>query len=186
MNNQFQTPHDVVKYMVNMLPPDISTVLEPTPGVGNIYYECKQRDYDVTAPQDYFLLDKSLSFDAIVMNPPFSKKSLIIDNAPVEYQNIKGMAVGYKILFECMQKSDVVIALMPWYTISDYDVRMRAIKKFGLKSITALPRKTFKYARIQTCILELRKGWREPTNFYVYELMVNGKEYIEKQISNLQ
>ena len=34
--NDFQTPKDVAKYMVNMLPEDIDYVLEPTPGLGTI------------------------------------------------------------------------------------------------------------------------------------------------------
>jgi len=40
-----------------------------------------------------------------------------------------------------------------------------------LKSITILPRKTFKYVRIQTAVFELIKGWQEPTVFEAFELM---------------
>lgn len=59
-----------------------------------------------------------------------------------------------------MKKSDCVIALMPWLTIADSDVRFRALKAYdGLKSLTPLPRKTFQYARIQTCIIELERGY---------------------------
>ena len=67
--------------------------------------------------------------------------------------------------------SDNIIALMPWFTISDSDVRLRFLKSFGLKSITALPRKTFEYARIQTCVFELQKGWNEDTIFRVYDFI---------------
>lgn len=174
--NDFQTPTDVAKYMVNMLPENIDYVLEPTKGLGTIVNELQLKNIKVAAPSDYFLLDKKKTFPAVVMNPPFSSKSAILDNAPKEYLN-SGMKCGYNILFECMQKSEVIIALMPWYTISDSDVRMRAIKTFGLKSITVLPRKTFDYARIQTCVLELRKGWTEETLFHAYEFMHQGKEY---------
>lgn len=67
-----------------------------------------------------------------------------------------------------MEMSDNVIALMPWYTISDSDVRMRYLKDYGIKSLTALPRKTFQYARIQTVIIELEKGYRAETIFRTY------------------
>lgn len=177
--NDFQTPQDVAKYMVSLLPAGVKTVLEPTKGLGTIVNEL--RNYKVTAPADYFNLDPKLKFDAVVMNPPFSSKSAILDNAPDKYQN-SGMKCGYMILYECMMKSDTIIALMPWYTISDSDVRMRAIKKFGLKSITVLPRKTFEYARIQTCILELNKGFTGNTVFNAYEFMMNGKEYREPEL----
>ena len=173
--NIYQTPTDVSKYMVNLLPKNVNTVLEPTAGLGRLKLELENKKYKVNAPEDYFLLKKQ-HFDAVVMNPPFSGKSLIIKNAPLKFHN-KGIKVGYMILWECMQMSDVIIALMPWFTISDSDVRMRQIKKFGLKSITVLPRKTFRYARMQTCILELRKGWSRDNSFHTYENMNNGKEY---------
>ena len=75
------------------------------------------------------------------------------------------MRLGYYILTECMKQSDNVIALMPWFTISDSDVRLRTLKEYGLKSLTALPRKTFQYARIQTVIIELNKGYKKDTIF---------------------
>ncbi|WP_299673291.1 hypothetical protein [uncultured Tenacibaculum sp.] len=173
--NDFQTPTDVAKYMVNMLPSDIVDVLEPTAGLGRIKTELELKGYNVTAPEDYFLLEKK-KFDAVVMNPPFSGKSLIVDNAPLKFHG-KGMQAGYMILWECMQMADTVIALMPWFTISDSDPRMRSIKRYGLKSITVLPRKTFDYTKIQTCVLELKKGWTADTIFYAYEFMHEGKEY---------
>lgn len=147
--------------MVGMIPSGIKTVLEPTPGCGNIV-ACLG-GYDVTAPDDYFLMPKR-RFDCIVMNPPFSAKSAHMDNVPAGV-DVKGMKLGYHILFECMTMSGNVIALMPWYTISDSDVRLRHIKKFGLKSLTVLPRKTFQYARIQTVIIELQKGYKGESTF---------------------
>jgi hypothetical protein len=59
--------------------------------------------------------------------------------------------------------------LMPWFTISDSDVRLRHIKSYGLKSITALPRKTFEYARIQTCVFELEKGFKGESLFKTFQ-----------------
>ncbi|MGC3945294.1 MAG: hypothetical protein QM762_12410 [Chryseolinea sp.] len=160
---QFQTPPDVAKYMCEMIPAGVRTVLEPTPGVGNILRELKARDYDVTAPSDFFLLKKQ-RYDCIVMNPPFSSKFCFIDNAPEEVRH-SGMKMGYWFLRELLHWSDNVIALMPWFTISDSDVRLRLLMEYGMKSVTALPRKTFSFARIQTCVFELQRGYRGDTAF---------------------
>jgi type I restriction-modification system DNA methylase subunit len=171
---EFQTPPVVCRYMVSLLNghSGVSNVLEPTKGIGNIVRELEANGYFVTAPEDYFMLEKSLRFHAAVLNPPFSLASAIIENAPPLFlADGKGMKFGYKVLLEVMQKADIIIALMPWFTISDSDVRLRYIKNFGLKSITALPRKTFEYARIQTCVLELQKGYKGETEFKVFDLL---------------
>lgn len=169
--NDFQTPVDTVKYMVSLIPPGTRTVLEPTPGIGNIVRELK--DYNVTAPEDFFKLDRSLRFDCVVMNPPFSSKYA---HGVPEHLNKHGMRLGYHILTECMLMSDHVIALMPWFTISDSDVRARALKTWGLRSVTALPRKTFQFARIQTVVLELEKGFNGKTLFNVYDILNNNRQ----------
>lgn len=166
---QFQTPISVCKYMASMVPEYAHRILEPTPGIGNLVRVLEMENkYDITAPDDFFLLDQKSKFDCIIMNPPFSTKSAKMENAPAQI-DLKGMKVGYYILTECMRRSNNVIALMPWYTLSDSDVRMRFLKKWGIKSITALPRKTFEYTRIQTMVLELVKGWKEETLFKTYE-----------------
>jgi type I restriction-modification system DNA methylase subunit len=143
--------------------------LEPTKGIGNQLAELDT--YEVTAPEDFFLLDQKQRFDCVIMNPPFSTKSAILDNAPKRYLNDHGMKIGYKILQDCMRMSDHVIALMPWFTLVDSDVRMRELKRYGLISVTGLPRKTFDYARIQTCVLQLSKGYSGPTEFHVFDLL---------------
>lgn len=162
IDTNFQTPQHICKYMANMVPEGTRTILEPTPGIGNLVDELLW--YELTLPKDFFLLEKK-RFDCVVMNPPFSSKSAFIENAPANAE-IKGMKLGYYILKECMEMSNNVIALMPWYTISDSDVRMRYLKSFGIKSLTPLPRKTFQYARIQTVIIELEKGYQSETKFY--------------------
>lgn len=161
VDKNFQTPLKVVDEMVKMIPAGARTVLEPTPGLGHIVSRLK--GYEVTAPEDFFLMEKQ-RFDCIVMNPPFSDKYAFMDNAP-DNKQCKGMKLGYFILKQCMAMSDNVISLVPWYTISDSDLRLKFLTDFGIKSITALPRKTFKYARIQTCILELHKGFEGDTIF---------------------
>jgi type I restriction-modification system DNA methylase subunit len=160
----FQTPHSVAEYMVSLIPEGAKKILEPTPGSGNIVTAL--HGYNVIAPKDYFLLYPD-RYDCIVMNPPFSSKYAYLDNAKMDYTK-HGMRLGYQILVECMEMSDNVIALMPWFTISDSDVRLRFLKKYGIISLTALPRKTFQYARIQTVILQLQKGWGGDTLFKTF------------------
>jgi hypothetical protein len=161
----FQTPLDVAQYMCSLIPPKTVTVCEPTPGDGNILKFLT--GYQVTAPENFF--DMALGrFDCVVMNPPFSSKHGF--DVPAELE-LQGMRLGYYMMTQCMQMSDHVIALMPWFTITDSDVRLRAMKLFGLKSITSLPRKTFGYSRIQTCVFELHKGWQDATVFRVYDLI---------------
>lgn len=162
----YQTPPDVAMYMKLMIPPHARTVLEPTPGRGNIV--ATLGEFDVTAPDNFFELTDQ-HFDCVIMNPPFSTASAF--GVPEDLASQKGLKLGYYILKQCMQMSDHVIALMPWFTISDSDVRLRELKKYGIKSITALPRKTFKYVRIQTCIFELQRNYTGETKFHVYELL---------------
>lgn len=166
ISTEFQTPPEVCKYMVSLIPAGAKSILEPTPGMGNLVAQLT--GYEVTAPSNYFDLDKTQRFDGIVMNPPFSSKSAF--GVP-EHLNKHGMRLGYHILTECMGMSDNVIALMPWFTLSDSDVRLRALKKYGMKSLTALPRKTFEYVRIQTVVIELQKGYKGETAFKVFDLL---------------
>lgn len=180
-SKQFQTPVFAAKYMVSLIPPGIKTVLEPTPGEGRIVRLLKERDYEVTAPKDFFLLDKNLRFDCIVMNPPFSKETANLENAPASYKS-KNMRIGYHIFKDCMRMSDNIIAIMPWFTLIDSDVRQKQLKGFGIKSVTCLPRRTFEYIRVQTAVIHLAKGWNEPTIFEVYDLLPKQKSKQLKMI----
>ncbi len=174
--SEFQTPPFVCKYMAVMIPKDAYTILEPTPGLGNlvraIEKEVGARDgwYTITAPDCFFGYPHQ-KYDCVVMNPPFSDKSAY--NVPA---GVKGMRLGYHILQECMKMSDHVIALVPWFTISDSDVRLRSLKRWGLRSVTALPRKTFEYVRIQTVVLELEKGYKGETIFKVLDTLEDEKQ----------
>lgn len=161
--------------MAKMIPFGAREILEPTPGQGNLVTAIKEElaarnvrptQYQITAPEDFFLLPQQ-QYDCVLMNPPFSCKSANLKNAPLDLQ--KGMRVGYQILQECMERSRHIIALMPWFTLTDSDVRLRALHDFGLISVTALPRKTFEYARIQTVVLELSEGFKARTEFRVFE-----------------
>lgn len=142
MNSDFQTQAWVCNYMVGLLPAGISTVLEPTPGNGNLVRALN--GYQVTAPLEFF--NTIGRFDAVVMNPPFTP-----------------MELGYRILYSVMEMSDIIIALMPWMTLINSEKRTRAIENFGLMSISHLPRSAFAGARVQTCILEMRRGFTGET-----------------------
>lgn len=165
IDKNFQTPINICEYMVSLIPKNCKTVFEPTPGLGNLLMVLEsKKKFQITAAKDYFLEDKTKKYDAIIMNPPFSSHTTFLENAPKEI-DLKGLKVGYYILTECMKMSDNIIALMPWFTIADSDVRLRHFKDFGLKAVTPLPRKTFQYARIQTVIIELEKGYKKETIF---------------------
>jgi len=165
IDKNFQTPEFVVDYMISLIDFQPQSILEPTPGLRNISKKLISENYNVIEPLDFFDLDTNFErFDLIVGNPPFSEKSSDLSKAPKDI-DLKGMKIGYHILKECMKMSDNLIILMPWFTISDSDVRMRFLKDFGIVSVTPLPRKTFQYARIQTVVLHLKKGYTAETKF---------------------
>lgn len=174
--SNFQTPPPVCRYMVKLIKEGAITLLEPTPGRGNLVKAAKDRnsEYIITAPDDFFLMPKD-RFDCVIMNPPFSSRYANMEHAPAEFQKA-GMRLGYQILTSCLQMSDQVIALMPWFTISDSDVRLRNLKRFGLRSVTALPRGTFRYARIQTVVLDLQKGFKGKSEFKVMDTFNDHKQ----------
>ena len=128
-----------------MIPQGIRTVLEPTPGAGNMVKTLN--GYSVTAPGDFWTMTIR-QFDAVIMNPPFSP-----------------MVQGYRILFRCMEMTDTIIAIMPWMTLINSEKRTETIKKWGLKSVTHLPRRAFQEAGVQCCILNMKKGYDGKTDF---------------------
>jgi hypothetical protein len=136
----FQTQTWVCEFMCGMIPESVSTVLEPTPGEGNLVDVLKNHGFRVIAPINFYNIELT-EVDAVVMNPPFSP-----------------MDTGYKILYKTMEMTKIIIALMPWLTLINSQKRTKIITDFGLKSVTHLPRKAFPGARVQTCILEMRKG----------------------------
>nr|QBM02710.1 hypothetical protein [uncultured archaeon] len=144
--NHFQTPENICKYMTSFLPENAGSILEPTPGKGNLV-RALQPFGNVIAPDNFntLILNK---FDYIVMNPPFTP-----------------MSEGYKILYKCMEMTNNIIALMPYLAIINGEKRTQDIMNFGLKSITHLPRSTFKGSRVQTCILEMKREYKGETIF---------------------
>jgi len=116
-------------------------ILEPTPGEGHLVSELKSRGHNVIAPVDFYKEVLLPHYDYIVMNPPFTP-----------------MNKGYKILYDCMELSDNIVALMPWLTIINSQKRTKLLVDFGLDAITHLPRNAFPGSRVQTCILHLHRG----------------------------
>jgi hypothetical protein len=164
MKKSFQTPPEICRYMVNLLALDCCVeILEPTAGEGNIVTALRASEFGVFAPENFWTMERR-RFAGVVMNPPFSGKYANMAGSP-DHLRKRGMMVGYHILQECMTMADEIVALMPWFIISDSDVRVRALKAFGIVGLHSLPRKTFDYARIQTVIIHLRKGWPEEVKF---------------------
>lgn len=153
----FQTPSDVCDYMASFVRGDNLRILEPTPGEGNLVKSLSLRG-EVTAPLDFFTLPPNLVYDYVVMNPPFSP-----------------MKLGYAVLFDCMNRSDNIIALMPWLTLINGERRAAILVDFGLKSVTHLPRTVFKGSRVQTCILELQRGYCGETVLRMYKRVKEAK-----------
>lgn len=169
ISEQFQTPIDVARLMASHIPYNARKILEPTKGEGILVRAIvdemeKRTTCNILYPDDLFALDPLERFDCIVMNPPFSEKYADLSKAPKDYL-LKGMNLGYKILLDCMDRSDNVIALMPWFTLINSQKRLDHIMKYGLKKIIHLPRRTFPNSRIQTCVMVLQKGYNGDTTF---------------------
>jgi len=152
----FQTPSYICEYMASFLPSNAGCILEPTKGMGNIVRAIESKG-TIVAPDDFFKME-SRKFDWIVMNPPFSP-----------------MKLGYKILYSCMEMSENIIALMPWLTLINSEKRTKDIIDFGLISITHLPRNAFKGSRVQTCVLNMKRGHIKDTKFFMIERVFQSK-----------
>lgn len=147
--DNFQTPENVCDYMASFLSGNTGLILEPTPGKGNLVRALQQYG-EVIVPDNFYEMQER-QFEWIVMNPPFTP-----------------MKQGYDILYKCMDMTNNIIALMPYLTIINGEKRTSDIMAWGLKSITHLPRSTFKGSRVQTCILEMRRGWDSGTIFKTF------------------
>lgn len=139
----FQTPKWVCDIMLNELSGNPVSILEPTPGMGNLVnaINIKYPFAHITAPTDYYELESS-RYDAIVTNPPFTP-----------------MTVGYDILDSLLWQSDTIIALMPWLAIINSKKRSERYKSAGLKKVIHLPRNAFPGSRVQCCILVFNAGY---------------------------
>ena len=142
--DQFQTPPEICAFMCKMIDLSNAEVLEPYPGKGNLV-----RSIEAAGGRPVRNLSESTKI--CVMNPPFSP-----------------MKDGYKTLDRMTDSVDFIVALMPWLTLINGEKRLAKILDYGLVSITHLPRKTFPGARVQTCILNMRRGFTGITKFSAY------------------
>jgi hypothetical protein len=150
ISTEFQTLPIVADYMASLLPDGCGTILEPTPGTGNLVAAAFHKG-EVIAPERFEDIQQGSRFDWAIMNPPFTP-----------------MREGYRYLSEVMLMTDNIIALLPWFIIINAEGRLNDIKAFGLAAITHLPRKTFPGCRIQCCVLEMHKGHSGTTLFKTF------------------
>lgn len=152
MIHHFQTPPSVCDHMVSLVVGSGLKILEPSPGAGNLASAIEKKGHRVFSPDgDFWKMRHDIRYDCIVMNPPFTP-----------------MQEGYAFLYEAMNLSDNIIALLPWLVLINSERRIRDIMAFGLKSVTTLPRSVFKGSRVQCCILQMQKGYTGTTLFNHY------------------
>jgi len=147
IDDNFQTPPIVAQYMASILPENCGTILEPTPGLGNLVEAARGKGI-VIAPEMFEDIAKGSRYDWAIMNPPFTP-----------------MKEGFRYLKEVMEMTDNIIALLPWFILINSEKRLNHITEFGLVSVTHLPRKTFPGCRIQCCVLQIEKGYQGNTSF---------------------
>jgi hypothetical protein len=154
IDTNFQTPVVVCDFMASMINGKGRLVLEPTPVTGRLVKSIQNNGHLVYFPDsDYWYMDHGVvkTYDYTVMNPPFSP-----------------MSEGYRYLQDAMKRSEQIIALLPWFIIINSERRLNDIKEWGLKSVTALPRKTFPGTRIQCCIIEMDNFFGGTTEFKTF------------------
>lgn len=158
-NNDFQTPDWVCNFMVSLVGYYPDTILEPTPGKGNIIKAIVTEFPGATIlhGHDDFMNMEPISVDVVIANPPFTP-----------------MAKGYEMLDRFFEFSGHVIALMPWLTIINSEKRLKRLKEYGLCEIIHLPRSVFKGSRVQTCILVFLDGYQGSITFHDIYDMVSG------------
>lgn len=161
ISDDFQTPAVVAKHMAKMAwymlmsldDYDHKGVIEPTPGHGNLVKELSELfgSGNIQFPIGDFWETplRETPCDLVVMNPPFSPV--------VEMERFVEFGLNYAEIG--------VIALLPWSYIINSERRLVRLMDYGFVSVTNLPRKTFPGCRVQTCIVELRKGYKGQTEF---------------------
>ena len=147
----FQTPEWVCDFMVTSIHGYPNTILEPTPGNGNLMRAINKHhpNTQILTPKNDFLKMDIVDVDFVIANPPFTP-----------------MTLGYDMLDRFFEFSGNVIALMPWLTIINSEKRLDRLKNYGLREIIHLPRSVFKGSRVQTCISMFTKGYRGEILFH--------------------
>lgn len=148
-NTDFQTPDWVCDIMTELILGYPETILEPTPGAGNLFQSISKRlpKSIIYAPKHFeeFNIER---VDLIVANPPFTP-----------------MSQGYQLLDRFFDISDNIIILMPWLALINSESRTKRYIDHGLKEIHHLPRRAFPGSRVQACILVFQKGYNGEIRF---------------------
>src|SRR5688572_1264997 len=92
LKDDFQTPPPVCKYMASLVPAGVKTVIEPTPGQGNLVKALQATGYQVTAAVNFWDIAFTDRYDAVVCNLPFSGRTFM--NMPAHLAT-EGMGVYY-------------------------------------------------------------------------------------------
>lgn len=148
MTDDFQTPAWVCCLVVRRIPLSAKTILEPTPGEGNLVKAIKAQFPKATVYE-------GMPFhcvDCIVANPPFTP-----------------MRLGYEMLDTFFKLSGNIIIIMPWLALINSQKRTHEYIERGLKQIIHLPRSAFAGSRVQACILIFEKGYQGDIRFQVVE-----------------
>lgn len=142
-HTDFQTPDWICEIMADLIPSNVKSILEPTPGKGNLVAAIKKRfpNSIVYSPEHFEDFDKH-RVGCIVANPPFTP-----------------MKAAYLWLDTFFKMSDYIVIIMPWMSLINSEARTKNYIEHGLKLIVSLPRRAFKGARVQTCILVFQKGY---------------------------
>ena len=148
--HNFQTPPDICRLMVSLVPGKYkrSCVMEPCPGAGRLVGALQEAGFRnvCSPPGDFWDWNPPQSPRVVVGNPPWSP-----------------MSSAYAILARCMAlQPEVIVMLMPWLTLINSDGRTAALCEWGLERVLHLPRTTFRGARVQCCIVVLRRGYKGP------------------------
>lgn len=149
----FQTPPVVCNFMASLVDPTAKIILEPTPGAGHLVsaLHVKTGATIATPQRDFWNMQHKVKYDYVVMNPPFTP-----------------MVQALTYVQACMSLSDNIIALIPWFIITNSVQRTQKLIEFGFESVTHLPRKTFPNSRIQCCVIKLKKGYTAKTTFDIF------------------
>ena len=143
-NIDFQTPIWVCEIMVGLVKGYPKTILEPTPGAGNLVNVIKTKfpNSTIYAPDRFETLG-DIHVDYIIANPPFTPTK-----------------ESYIWMSKFFESSNNIIVLMPWWSIINSQKRTKEYVNWGLKRIIHLPRKAFPGIRVQTCVLVFQRGYR--------------------------
>jgi hypothetical protein len=151
-----KTPRDVVasfgmlspsevlaaETMADLLPNSVQSVLELTQGQGRLFQVFCSRGYEVISQERCEGINPSPRLDGVLIIPPFIQR---VEN---EYLKI------------AMDASDIVLALMPRFTLMISAGRTAELVKWGLRSLTHFLWPTFMDSQVQSCIFQLERGYK--------------------------